>query len=129
MGKVIGIVGTRYTKFHSGKWEASIKEFIDSLPSDTEIVINGAPGTDLTAANYAKSKGIPVTVLFPDVVYGDDPKFFIHRNTAVISKVDEVHAFWDGNSRGTRHAIVLAKSLNKPVHLHYVNDQDWEKAC
>lgn len=92
-------------------------------------MINGAPGTDLTAASYAKSRGMRVTVLFPDVVYGDDPKFFIHRNTAVVNKVDELHAFWDGNSRGTRHAIVLAKSMSKTVQVHYVHDQDWEKAC
>ncbi len=126
MGKVIAIVGTRFTHLHSAKWEKRIFAFIDTLPSDTELVTNGAPGTDLTAVAYARSKGIKVTILFPDTDYTHDHTFFLHTNETVVGMADEVHAFWDGQSPGTHHAIVLAKETDKPVHIHNVLDEEWE---
>ncbi len=63
MGKVIAIVGTRFTHLHSAKWEKRIFEFIDSLDPETEIVSNGAPGTDVTAISYARAHGIKVRMV------------------------------------------------------------------
>lgn len=127
MGKRVAIVGTRFTEIHSSKWVERIRAFIDTLPSSTEVIVNGAPGTDRAAAEYAKSKGLKVRLLYPDIEYPkDDHKFFIHKATAVVQEADELHAFWDGQSHGTQHAITVAKHLNVPVYVHLVHDEEWQ---
>ena len=70
-------------------------------------------------------------MLFPDEYYGDDdasdPSHLLHRNGAVVDCADEIHAVWDGNSHGTRHAITLAKHKGVPVHVHNVMQADWQR--
>lgn len=127
MGKRIGIVGTRFTRLHSPKWELEIEKFIDSLPQDTEIIVNGAPGTDEAAIQFARDRGLKVTVLFPKAEYSSDQRFFMHRNGLVVEKADEVHAFWDGHSAGTLHAITLARHLKVPIHVHNVMVENWQR--
>ncbi len=127
MGKRIGIVGTRFTPLHSPKWEQEIQAFIDSLPDDTEIIVNGAPGTDQAAIDAAIERGIKVTVLFPDAEYSSDQRYFMHRNGLVVERSDEVHAFWDGHSAGTLHAIQLARHLGVPLHIHNVMSENWQR--
>ena len=39
---------------------------------------------------------------------------------------DELHAFWDGQSPRTHHAIIHARETGKPVHIHNVLDEEWE---
>jgi hypothetical protein len=34
-----------------------------------------------------------------------------------------VAAFWDGESKGTKHSITLAELLHKPVYIY----KDWVK--
>lgn len=126
MGKRIAVVGTRFTPLHGRKWEERIREFVESLPDDVELVTIGAPGTDRTAAEYARRRGLKVTLMFPDAGYSDDPRYFVHRNTRLVQEADEVHAFWDGQSAGTRHAIAAARHMKVPVVVHYVHDQEWE---
>jgi hypothetical protein len=127
MSKRIGIVGTRFTRLHSPKWEQEIKALIDSLPDDTEIIVNGAPGTDQAAIRFAEERGLNVTVLFPNAEYSTDKRYFVHRNGLVVEHADEVHAFWDGNSHGTQHAIKLARHLKVPIHIHNVMVENWQR--
>ena len=126
MGKRIAIVGTRFTRLHSQKWIDQIQEFIDALPPDTEVFTGGAPGTDLTAAECARERGLKVHVLFPDAQYSQDARFFVHQNRSIVGDADEVHAFWDGLSAGTHHAIQLARFLKIPLHVHYIHVDDWD---
>jgi hypothetical protein len=123
----IGVVGTRFTPLHSPKWQLEIEQFIDSLPPDSEIVVNGAPGTDHAVIQAAEERGLKVTVLFPGGRYGNDPRYFLHRNKTVVDQVDELHAFWDGESHGTRHAIILARHQGVPVHVHMVHNETWQR--
>lgn len=127
MKKRIGIVGTRFTRLHSPKWELEIEKFINSLPQDTEIIVNGAPGTDQAAIQFASERGLKVTVLFPEAEYSSDQRYFMHRNGLVVEKADEVHAFWDGHSAGTLHAITLARHLKVPIHIHNVMVENWQR--
>lgn len=126
MGRRIAIAGTRFTGLHGNKWMDRIWEFVDSLPSDAEIITAGAPGTDTLAAEYAHEKGLEVKVLFHSDNYSHDPRFFLHRNQSVLEDADEIHVFWDGFSAGTQHAIKLADHLGIPVHIHHVSDAAWE---
>ena len=131
MGKRIGIVGTRFSELHSPVWREHLKNLIASLPSDAEVIVNGAPGADEEAIRLAKERGLQVRILFPDEYYGgdysNDPTHFLHRNGAVVDCVDELHAVWDGNSHGTHHAITLAKHMGVPIHVHKVMQADWQR--
>ena len=39
------------------------------------------------------------------------------RNTDIINYADEVVAFWDGKSKGTKDSIDKAMALNKKAHV------------
>lgn len=127
MAKRIGIVGTRFTELHSPEWKSELQKIIHSFPVDVEIFVNGAPGTDQEAVRLAKSRGLKITVLFEGSEFQDDSKFFMHRNSTVIEKADEVYALWDGVSPGTQHAIALAKRLGTPIHVVNVLHEDWQR--
>jgi predicted Rossmann fold nucleotide-binding protein DprA/Smf involved in DNA uptake len=39
------------------------------------------------------------------------------RNTWIVEDADQVVAFWDGQSSGTRNSIEKARSIGRPVHI------------
>ena len=127
MSKRIGIVGTRFTELHSARWLYELEKVINSLPSDAEIFVNGAPGTDQEAVRLATKRGLKSTVLFSGTEFDSNPKFFMHRNSIVIESAEEVYAIWDGVSPGTQHAIALAKRLGTPIHVINVLSEDWQR--
>ena len=126
MGKRVAVVGTRFTALQSNKWAKRIEQFLDALPPDTEVLTGGAAGTDRAVADYAAARGLKVTTLIPEGPDSDDPRYFVHSDRTIVELADELHAFWDGESAGTHHAIQAAKHLKVPVHIHFVHDEDWE---
>ncbi len=95
----------------------NVKNIGAYLPSGvTEIVSGGARGVDRAAAEYAVSRGIPLTEFLPDY-----PRYKrvapLKRNESIAQYADEAIAFWDGSSKGTEHTIRLFKRLNKPVRI------------
>lgn len=78
-------------------------------PSIIEIVSGGAKGADALGEKYAKEFEYTVKI-FPAKweVHGKSagPK----RNTQMANYADILIAFWDGQSKGTRHMINVAKS-------------------
>ncbi len=127
MGKRIGIVGTRYGEFEAHLWDEKLREILDGLPDDVEIIVNGAPGTDRRAMEIAHERGLKVTVLFPDEAWSQSARYFIHRNAAVVEQADEVYAVWDGRSAGTLHAITLARHRKVPIHIVRVRTENWQR--
>lgn len=87
------------------------------LPEDTdEIVSGGAYGVDDCAGKYALAHGIKLTVFFPEYEkYGRAAP--LKRNLQIISHADEVVAFWDGESSGTRFVIETCRELGKPLRI------------
>ena len=80
----------------------------------TEIVSGGARGVDACARMYAQAHGIPITEFLPDYPrYGRGAPF--RRNLEIVTHADAVLAFWDGQSRGTRHTIELCRAAGMPV--------------
>lgn len=82
--------------------------------SPTQIISGGAKGADALAERYAIDKDIEL------IIYKADWKKYgrgagIVRNRQIVEHCDEVLAFWDGQSRGTKSSIDYAKKLNKPV--------------
>ena len=95
--------------------------FIDDLgkylPENvTEIVSGGAKGVDKCARKYAENHNIKITEFLPEYSkYGKAAP--LKRNVQIIEYADEVMAFWDGKSRGTKHVIDTCKKLGKKVSV------------
>lgn len=107
----VGIVGSR-------KADERVKvDMLRLLPADvTEIVSGGAVGVDTYAAELAAALGIPVRTFWPDYEkYGK--KAPLVRNLEIVEYADEVLAFWDGHSAGTRHTIAACIQKGKPVRI------------
>lgn len=82
----------------------------------TEIVSGGARGVDACAREYALAHGIRYVELLPDYKrYGRRAPLI--RNLEIAKYADAALIFWDGASRGTKHAMECFLSLEKPFTL------------
>lgn len=88
------------------------------LPKDTtEIVSGGAQGIDTCAREYALAHNLKLTEFLPDYSrYGRRAPLV--RNDEIIAFADEVVAFWDGRSRGTKYVIDQCKRQSKKVTVY-----------
>ena len=83
----------------------------------TEIVSGGARGIDTCASEYAHQAGLKLTEFLPDYPrYGRGAP--LRRNLEIIRYADEVIAFWDGQSHGTRFVIEECRKLGKKVIVY-----------
>lgn len=91
------------------------------LPENTtEIVSGGAKGVDTSAKEYAEKNNIKLTEFLPEYEkYGRGAP--LRRNLQIIGYADEVLAFWDGTSRGTKYVIDNCKKQNKKVTVYKKN--------
>ena len=83
----------------------NVKNLEKYLPRDvTEIVSGGARGIDTCAREYALANGLKLTEFLPEYdKYGRGAP--LKRNLQIIDYADEVLAFWDGQSHGTKYVI------------------------
>jgi len=88
-----------------------IKERQEFFP--IEFLLGGAIGADTVAQVWARENKIPVTIFYP--VNSTVKAHYLYRNVEMIALCDEVIAFWDGESTGTKFVIDYAKARNKPV--------------
>ena len=126
----LAIVGSRSFLDYNYMKEA-ILNFIYAFPKSpegrsiciTEIVSGGARGADALAEQWAKDgHNIPLTTFPADWdKYGKSAGY--KRNEQLVEYADMIMAFWDGESKGTKHTIDLAKKANKPVFIY----TDWKK--
>lgn len=91
-----------------------VAAFVQSLPLDTVVVSGGASGVDCAAFVEANRRGLKIEEHKPDWRRHGRAAGFI-RNHAIVNAADEVVAFWDGRSKGTRHSINLAREAGKKV--------------
>ena len=93
--------------------------FIDDLGSYlpknvTDIVSGGAKGVDTLAREYAVKNNMVLTEFLPEYTKFGKAAPLI-RNIQIVEYADEVLAFWDGKSKGTKHVIDSCKKLSKKV--------------
>lgn len=96
-----------------GSRQLEIENLSEYIPlTTTEIVSGGAKGIDTYAKKYAISANIKLTEFLPDYSkYGKSAP--LYRNLKIIDYADEIIAFWDGKSRGTKFVIDNALKQNK----------------
>ena len=115
----IAIVGSRdglpWTRV-----KAAIAELV-GRPGVTSVVSGGALGVDRLAESIALATGRNVVTVRPDWQrYGRSAGF--RRNVQIVEQADEVYAFWNGTSKGTKHTIDIARKMRKPVHVITFDD-------
>lgn len=82
------------------------------------IIEGGAKGADRIGREYAQEHGIPFITKEADwFTYGRAAGPI--RNEIMAKMGTDLIAFWDGQSRGTKHMIKTAESANLNVHIHY----------
>ena len=112
----VAIVGSRtFTDYELAE------KFIDKVCDDDAILISkiisgGAKGADTIAEEYARNHNIETQIFKPDwEKYGKSAGY--KRNVDIIENCDICIAFWDGESKGTKHDIDLCKKLNKLIYI------------
>ena len=103
----IAVVGSR---------NISVSDIGAYIRDSEEIVSGDAIGVDSCAADYAKEKGIKLTVFLPQYErYGRAAP--IIRNKQIVDYADKIIAFWNGSSKGTLSVIKYAKKTGKPCEI------------
>ena len=100
----VAIIGSRWL---------NIENLEKYLPDNvTEIITGGAKGVDTCAKEYARCHGMRFTEILPE--YEKYRKAApLLRNLQIIAYADEVIAFWDGQSKGTKFVIDQCKKMGK----------------
>lgn len=87
-----------------------IFEVLDKLAKTLnfeQVVSGGAKGPDSIGAKWARAHKIPVEEFIPDWKRLGK-KAGIFRNIEMVENSDGLIAFWDGQSKGTKHTIDIA---------------------
>ena len=87
-----------------------------SLQTEVEIVSGTAGGADRLGEKYAAEKGYPVKQFPADwEKFGKSAGYI--RNEEMAKYADALICFWDGESRGSKHMIDIAKKYNLKVKV------------
>jgi hypothetical protein len=82
--------------------------FRNLSPKDVVIISGGANGADKLGEQFAEDQGCRLVVFNADWdLYGDSAGYI--RNAEMAKHADACICFWDGESKGTRHMINIAK--------------------
>lgn len=112
----IAIVGSRECGSHHRRL-TEVLAVLRAHGPDVEVISGGAPGMDTIGARAARGLGLKLTEYPADwKTFGKRAGFL--RNQTIVDNCDELHAWWDGKSRGTAHTIGLARKAGKPVTIH-----------
>lgn len=80
------------------------------------LISGGAKGADSLAQRFAENKHLDMKIFHPNWdKYGKRAGFL--RNKKIVKNCDVVVAFWDGESKGTKNTIDLAKEAGKKVYI------------
>jgi hypothetical protein len=94
-----------------------LQEILEQYKPKITLVVSGAAkGADSLGEKWALENNIQ-TLIFPADwnQYGKRAGFI--RNEDIIKNCDCCVAFWDGESKGTKHSLSLCKKYNKPYEI------------
>lgn len=107
----VAIVGSRgFKNLHR------VRQYVDLLPDDAEVVTGDARGVDAAAVAACRARCIPYTV-FPANWKRHGRSAGPLRNAIIVERCDMLVAFWDGSSPGTLSSIRLAEKMKKPTQV------------
>jgi predicted Rossmann fold nucleotide-binding protein DprA/Smf involved in DNA uptake len=79
------------------------------------VISGGAVGADKMAETWARRNNIETRIFLPRFKVYRHP--YHHRNRLIAEACDEMLAFWDGHSTGTKYTIDYARKIGKPVRI------------
>lgn len=127
--KVVAVSGSRtltgqeeqvWAAFLDGLAEVAIALDVDQYSkAQVRYLHGGARGVDQIVAHALLIRGVPVAADRADwTAHGR--RAGIIRNERMVGAADALVAVWDGQSTGTRHAIVVARQRGIPVAVRIV---------
>jgi len=120
----LGVVGSRNFSDYS-----LMKEKLDEIKKQTDTLIiasGGSKGADSLAEKYALENGLKCVVFVAEWDRYAKASGMI-RNRKIVDYSDELIAFYDGRSPGTKNTIMLANQSNKKIKV--VLYEGNEKTC
>lgn len=107
--------------------EKTMDNLLSNIKVDIVIVCGMARGADSLGEKYAKSKGYQIDYYPANWdLYGKRAGYI--RNEQMAKNADALVAFWDGQSRGTKHMIDLACKYNLKVRVkRYIGRNQYEQ--
>lgn len=110
----LGVVGSR--TFNNYDF---LKKCLSFHSDNISLIISGGcRGADLLAIDYAKEHRIKY-IEFTANWDMEGRSAGYNRNKKIVEASDEIIAFWDGKSKGTKHTIDLAESVGKLVYIYW----------
>ena len=88
-----------------------VHQLVNRLQPTTTVVTGGAAGVDQAALAAARARGLAAEVYWPNWAQLGQ-RAGLERNLAMLASVDGLVAFWDGKSKGTLHAIGIARKFH-----------------
>lgn len=108
------IVGSRsFTDYKKMKIVLYNRYSVDQID---EVISGGAQGADTLAQQFAEEHDIKFTE-YPAKWRTFGKRAGILRNMNMVNAADEVIAFWDGKSAGTRFTIQYAQEKGKTPYV------------
>ncbi len=105
----VAIVGSRVL------YVCNLQKYIPD--TTTELVSCGKKGVKIDAHDFAEKNNLKLTEILCDYrLYGKSAP--LKRNIAIIDYSDEIVAFWDGLSSGTKFIIDRCNRLNKKITVY-----------
>ena len=97
--------------------DRKLDETLNGFEKEIKVVVSGgAKGADELSEKWARKNDIPTKIFLPDHEKYHKGAYRI-RNEQIAKECDELVAFWDGKSKGTKQTMDFAKKLNKKVHI------------
>lgn len=94
-------------------------------PDEIEIVSGGARGADRSAIIYTHNRGYKLTVMNAEWnKFGRSAGY--RRNQQMADYADACVVFWDGESRGSKHMMDIAKRMDMPLRVIRYRSQQGE---
>lgn len=131
----IAIVGSRVINSDTANM---VRAYVDGIADDNEawaeprhtVLSGGATGVDEVAQKAAKDRRVPFKLYAVTArewkAYGKAAGPM--RNIEMVKNADVVVAFWDGVSKGTRHAIEEALKQRKRLEVFFPDDAvEWHE--
>lgn len=87
-------------------------------PEEIEVVSGTARGADSLGEKYAKERGLKIKRFPADWDnYGRSAGY--RRNSAMAEYADTLIVFWDGESKGSKHMIDLARFNGLKIEIYH----------
>lgn len=98
------------------KLASTLDKIVSKVTEDITVISGTARGADTMAERWAEERGHQVSRHPADWgLHG--LRAGMIRNQEMVDTATHVVAFWDGESRGTEHTILMAKNAGLPLRV------------